>query len=216
MSARQFIALPEGSRFTPLAEEIRADKDGRTRSFLFCKCRCGNLGWHDKYTVLKGKSRSCGCFRTEKSKQHGASSLRAYKVWDAMVQRCVNPKASGFVHYGHRGISVCPEWRKFAPFYEFLKTLGLDSSGDIPLGMSIERKDNNGDYEPGNVCFARRHEQCRNRRANRLITIDGETKCVADWAIAKGISRFTIGARLCVGWDEVRAVMTPVIPRKRK
>jgi hypothetical protein len=108
-----------------------------------------------------------------------------------MIQRCTNPRAPNFKHYGGRGIKVCAEWREFK---NFLRDMGIR-----PKSRELERRNNDGDYEPSNCYWATRYEQTRNSRRNRMLTHKGETLCVADWARRIGLNPQTLHSRLSAG-----------------
>lgn len=110
-----------------------------------------------------------------------------YNRWEDMIARCNNPKHAKYPNYGGRGIRVCDRWRKYANFHE---DMGLR-----PSGMSLDRIDNNGNYEPGNCRWATPQEQARNRRSNVMITIDGETHCLAEWVEILGEPREVLRRR---------------------
>jgi len=135
------------------------------------------------------------------SKTHGASEERLYFVWTEMKQRCENPKNDSFVNYGARGISVHPTWSES---YEAFR----DYMGPRPPGMTVERIDNNGNYQPGNVRWATRAEQNSNRRNVRLIEFAGETLSVKAWSRRLGLSPEAVRVRLRRGWPIERA-LTP-------
>lgn len=106
---------------------------------------------------------------------HGASASRLYRVWIAMRQRCYDPLNKRFPQYGGRGITVCPAWNDFEVFRRDV--------GDRPSAShTLDRRDNNGNYEPGNVRWATAQEQARNRRTSLMVTAWGETKTLAEWA----------------------------------
>jgi hypothetical protein len=127
----------------------------------------------------------------------------AQRTYERAKARCTNPHNNRFHRYGGRGIEF-----RFASITEFIATVGPRPSPN----HSIDRIDNDGHYEPGNVRWATRTEQANNRKTNRLITLDGITKTVAEWGPIYGISPKTISTRInAYGWDEERAVRTPVI-----
>jgi hypothetical protein len=130
------------------------------------------------------------------------SDSRLYLTWLAMRRRCKDPKNEFYENYGGRGIKVCERWDK--SFQTFFDDMGLPKKG-----MTLERKDNNGDYSPENCRWATAKEQARNRRANRKITVKGQTLCVAEWAELSRISHSTIVSRLGRGWPEHLAVTVP-------
>lgn len=132
---------------------------------------------------------------------HGMSYSTTYKSWDKMLERCTNPNAHNYPHYGGRGITVCGRWRKFENF--------LADMGVRPEGMTIDRENRDGNYEPSNCRWASRSEQARNRSDNVLITIDGETMIQADWAKRSGVPAQTIQRRRSRGWSDRDAVMLP-------
>lgn len=133
-----------------------------------------------------------------------------YRAWQAMLNRCRNPNQPTWKYYGGRGIRVCEEWIKSFPAF-------LAHVGPKPSHLhSIERDNTNGNYEPGNVRWATRDEQNRNKRSNVNITINGVTHCVKDWARLTGKDYRTITARLEDGWTEFSAIFTPPLKSKGK
>lgn len=118
-----------------------------------------------------------------------------------MRQRCQQPSDPSYHRYGGRGISVCPQWESYEQFV-------LDM-GRRPPGKTIERKNNNGNYEPGNCVWATGIEQGSNKRNNRLLTFRGETHTVAEWTRRLGAKRSALKARLRYGWPVERALSTP-------
>ena len=122
-----------------------------------------------------------------------------------MKQRCLNPKNDNFPKYGGRGITICDRWQKFLNFAEDM--------GFRPVGTTLDRKNNDGNYEPGNCRWATPIEQSRNTRRNKPITIDGQTQLVTDWIEEYGIGVGTFYQRLKRGWDEQRAMTTPADSR---
>ena len=125
-----------------------------------------------------------------------------YRSWESMKQRCLNPAASGFKNYGGRGISVCDRWLSFE---NFLADMGPPPSPS----HSIERKDNDGDYEPKNCRWATKKEQSRNYSQNVVIKRDGVSLCVTDWAIKFDLNPVLVFQRIRRGWSFDDALSTP-------
>ncbi len=128
-----------------------------------------------------------------------------YNAWAGMIQRCFNENDPSYHRYGGRGITVAPTWR--ASFAAFLVDVGPKPSPE----HSLDRYPNNdGNYEPGNVRWATRAEQLRNKRSNVNLTVEGVTQCLEDWAAVSGLSPLVIRRRLNKGWDSKRAIFEPL------
>lgn len=132
-----------------------------------------------------------------------------YITWVGMNQRCVNPSASGYDRYGGRGIRVCERWR--GSYEAFLEDMGRKPS----RAHTIERRDNNGHYEPRNCKWAVLAEQARNRRNNNKITAFGQTRCITDWAVRIGVAPSTVVRRMKLGWSSEDAVSLPPRTQRR-
>lgn len=165
-----------GQRFGRLTvvEQNLAAKNG---SYTWiCKCDCGNITKPIRGDCLRnGHRKSCGCIKKEvcgKFTTHGKSESQPYTTWTMMKQRCFNPHACGFQNYGGRGITVCDEWKdNFQAFYDYVSK--LPHFGEV--GYSLDRINNDGNYEPGNVRWATRYEQQNNRRKKNERTRRIET-----------------------------------------
>lgn len=133
----------------------------------------------------------------------GQAQPPEYSAWAQMLQRCENKGNPSYCNYGGRGISVCDRWRSFS---QFLADVGARPSAK----HSIDRINNDGNYEPGNVRWATRSEQNRNHRRLRMLTLNGETHCVVEWAERTGLPERTIRSRLQLGWSALDALTTAV------
>lgn len=131
----------------------------------------------------------------------GEKRAPEYNVWASIKARCLNPNTANFADYGGRGIRLCEQWMDFSKF--------IADMGPRPDGCSIERRDNDGNYEPGNCFWATRTEQNRNTRRNRYLTHNGETRCITEWTELMGLKENTIRQRLFMGWDVGKAITTP-------
>lgn len=144
------------------------------------------------------------------ARTHGETSgerSTEYIIWQGLKRRCLNPKLREYPNYGGRGIQVCQRW--LDGFENFLADVGRRPSPK----HSLDRIDGDGNYEPGNVRWATANVQQRNRRNNRLLTLDGVTRCATEWAEIFGIGQSLIGQRLRKGWSDERTLTTPVVQR---
>lgn len=114
-----------------------------------------------------------------------------------MMNRCYNPKNKVFHNYGGRGIVVCAEWHDFLAFKKYVENLPHYRK----KGFSIDRKNNNGNYEPGNIQWASKIEQANNRKTNLYLTLNGTTRTVIQWSRILGIGDGTIRFRFRKGWS---------------
>lgn len=180
-----------------------------------CLCDCGGIKAVDAPNLTKGSTQSCGCLAIEQKRNaaqyqcHEFSRSmhpKEYGAWSGMVRRCYSSKHPSYPRYGGRGIGVCDDWR-----YSF-KTFYTDM-GDAPKWASIERIDNEADYAPDNCRWATKKEQANNRRSNRVLTFDGKTMNVTQWAKHLGWPKSTIANRLSLGWSIERTLSEP--PQKR-
>jgi hypothetical protein len=187
-----------------LAETKRVGSDGRIKVFWNCRCDCGTELAVVSGNLGNGHTESCGCVAASKAgdrtRTHGLAGTRVYIIWQRMKDRCSKPDDESYQYYGARGVKVCEKWSD--SFEAFFADMGQPPSSK----HSIEREDTNGNYEPGNCRWATSTEQGRNRRNNLRLTIDGETRCAAEWAEARGISPFTIYTRIRRGSTHFEAV----------
>ena len=163
-----------------------------------------NVG-SEQWSKRKFCSRACITSATK----HGESwRTSEYWIWQAMIQRCVNPTSKNYYKYGARGISVCEQWR--SSFVCFLSDMGRR-----PPSHSLDRIDNDGHYCKENCRWATLKVQANNTRWNKVLTIRDQTKTVAQWADEFGIKANTITFRLRRGWSPERAVTEPIDTRHR-
>lgn len=164
-----------------------------------CRCVCGNITIVNRGALIAGNTKSCGCKMRELHTTHGhcggntPDGSATYACWRAMKHRCLNPANKHYKDYGGRGISVCDRW--LSSFENFLQDMGVK-----PDGMSIDRIKNEFGYYKENCQWVRLVDQQSNRRNNVHITINGETKTIAQWAKLKGMSRGVVGIRYRRGW----------------
>lgn len=144
-----------------------------------------------------------------KTPSHGAlkSSSREKNSWSAMIQRCTNKKLPCFSNYGGRGITICPRWRTFRNF--------LDDMGPRPEGTTLERKNNDGNYEPENCIWATKKKQQNNLRSNNIVAIHGQRMTMAQAAEKFGVSYDRLRKRIKRGWTPEDSVSVPTITPNR-
>lgn len=135
----------------------------------------------------------------KRGRNHGFSGTIEHQTWRSMKDRCYNSNCAVYKYYGGRGIRVCACWRK--SFLNFLEDMG-----PRPKGMTLERKNNDGHYEPSNCKWATRREQQRNSRQNHVLVFNGKKQCLATWAEEIGLSRQALRSRLISGWSVKRAL----------
>lgn len=183
---------------------------------FLCKCDCGNTKMVNGYALRKGLTKSCGCYTKEKAgnmaRTHGKSDTKLYTTWVCMRSRCNYKRNKEYKDYGGRGIKVCKEWdESFDNFCAWAMENGYKE------GLSIDRIDVNGNYEPSNCKWATRYEQDRNKRNNVMITYNGETKILRDWEKYLGMSKGTLRQRIKKhGWSIEKAFTTPVKNRNSR
>ena len=217
------VPLPTSPRFSDLTGHdfgrltvlYYAGKSRCDATMWVCRCVEGVVKVVAGQSLVSGHTNSCGCLQSEitgkRSTIHGMAKTPLYNVWASMIERCENRNGRTYSRYGGRGIRVCGRWRK--SFEKFLKDMGPRPDGSGINGKraaySIERIDNDGNYEPGNCRWATQTEQTRNRKTNRMITVGSETRCLSEWARIKGLQHRVIAKRIDRGWSAEEAVNTP-------
>ena len=187
------------ARWTVIAEAGRCKFN---KVLWMARCECGQIRSVVGSNLKNGASRSCGCLREETSgaRTHGRSKSAMYQSYATMISRCHNPKFPKYQSYGARGIVVCKRWREdFAAF--------LSDMGERPTGKTLDRIDNDGNYEPNNCRWATAEEQQANKRNTVRIMHCGRTLSLAEWSRETGIEYGTIRQRIYrYGWDVSRAL----------
>ena len=169
-----------------------------------CTCSCGSETVVAAHRLLHEKGpRSCGCLQREAVTKHGMEGTRVYKIWQGMKSRCYNRNHVSFKHYGGRGIAICERWlNDFAIFYADV--------GEPPSDRhTLDRRDANGNYEPGNCRWATYIEQANNTRANLVLTFEDEIRTAAEWSRITGLNAATIRQRKKRGWTDEQILTTP-------
>lgn len=186
-----------------------AGRKGKQVRWLW-RCSCGTLTIAFAANVTRGHTKSCGCWHRDATSiaktTHGATVgrviAREYTTWQSMLGRCYNPKNAKYPRYGGRGIEVCERWRH--SFKNFLTDMGKK-----PAGLTLDRIDNDKGYSPDNCRWATRARQNRNYSRNVMLTFQGETMCLTDWASHKNLTSSALLTRLRRGWSVERALATP-------
>lgn len=192
-----------------VAERIMVPRGRGT--YWRCICACGGEKILFSGAIKAGKTNSCGCILSEfniaRNTRHGMSYSREYGIWMAAKSRCFRPTNMAYKYYGGRGITMCERWRRsFAAFYADM--------GPCPPGLSIDRIDNNGNYEPENCRWATRKEQANNRPKGISLEAMGESLNFSEWGRKLGIDPLRISARIRLLGMSVDEALTPVDYRK--
>jgi hypothetical protein len=150
-----------GQRFGKLTAIEPTKQDKKRNTYWLCKCDCGNRVERKLNDLVHGYTKSCGCLRKEKPTTHGKSANgKNYERWKAMKKRCLNPNDRYFHRYGGRGIAIFDEWvNDFDAFDKYISSLPHHNEP----GYTIDRINNDRNYEPGNLRWATASEQAKNR-----------------------------------------------------
>lgn len=195
-----------GQKFGKLTVLKRAKNTASNKVQWECLCDCGQIKVANSSNLVQKQTQSCGCLFIDAVTRHGLCSNRLYSIWKGIKQRCLNPKGKYWINYGGRGIELCSDWQDFPTFYSWALNNGYTAN------LTLERIDNNGNYEPSNCKWITRAEQNRNMRSN--IMVDG--MCLKDYCLLKKLPYKTINGRINTGkWSIERAITQPVISRKQ-
>lgn len=197
-----------GQKFGRLTVEGFSHLDKHHKGHWQCRCECGAAVDVETHQLKCGKTKSCGCWKNDvnskRLKKHGCEPKRLYWIWGGIIQRCTNRNASEYKHYGGRGITVCDEWRYSFDAFRFWALVN-----GYAEGLSIDRIDNDGNYCPENCRWADNATQSRNRSDNHLITYDGRTQTVSDWANELNICKQTVIKRSERNWPLDKPIPRP-------
>lgn len=175
-----------------------------------CKCECGKEVVIRQPDLRSGRTQSCGCLHSEqlslRNTTHNLSKTKLCSIWRSMKGRCLNPKDQAYKNYGGRGVTICEEWsNNFVAFYNWAINNGYSEE------LSIDRIDNNGNYEPSNCRWATRKVQANNKRDNHYLIYNGKSQTISQWANELNIKPHTILRRLNLGWSVERALSEGVV-----
>lgn len=197
----------KGQRFGRLTvvelAEPHIDPKGRRLTRWKCVCDCGNTVEVLRNSLIQGHSKSCGCLHSEISREvftkmhttHGGRHTRLYGIWCGMKNRCYNENVVSFPDYGGRGITVCSEWLdNFAAFRDWALANGYRDD------LSIDRRNNDMGYSPDNCRWATGTDQANNKRTSRSVTLNGESRTIAEWSKLTGINASVLSWRARNGW----------------
>lgn len=206
-----------GNKYNRWFVESYIGTNKHREAMYHCICECGNEGNICGRDLVSGKSKSCGCYKSDVIKEawrsgymkptklrHGMAHSRIYKIWTSMKSRCSNPNLSEYKYYGGCGICVCDEWlNNFESFYDWSLMNGYDDS------LTIDRIDVNGNYSPDNCRWVPMSVQANNKRTTRYLTFNGITRPIREWRSEFGFGRGVIEGRLSKGWSVEDALTTP-------
>ena len=201
-----------GKQFGKLTVVEKTNKpEGITNRYVHwkCRCECGKETIVTSHNLRSGNTKSCGCITKERmhklNLKTGGYKSRLYRIWIGMKTRCSNHNIPQYKDYGGRGIGICDEWKhNFKNFRDWAISNGYKNN------LSIERINNDGNYEPSNCKWGTLREQNRNRRTNNIITFNGKTQCALDWAIELEMNPKTLFGRFHRGWSIEKTLTTPV------
>lgn len=185
----------KGKKFNKLQVIERVIKENNKQTYWKCICECGNTTIVTSAHLKNGHTKSCGCLQKEVVKNmmttHNLTHTKLFKVWRGMKDRTLNKNDKHYKNYGNRGIKICNEWLEdFKCFYDWALNNGYKE------GLTIDRINVNGNYEPNNCRWITWKEQQNNRTNNHYITYKGETHTMKQWSELLGIKYTTLSMRL--------------------
>lgn len=195
-----------GQRFGRLLV-LGFDKSHNGKCYWNCKCDCGNLKSINGGDLKSGKSLSCKCLNIELSTKHHMSGTKIYLVWQNMKARCYKEYCTEYKRYGARGITVCEQWHEFEGFYK-------DMGGSYVEGLTFDRINVNGNYEPTNCRWVDRITQQNNRRITTTYTLFGKTDTFPNFCRLYNINYQAARGRKRKGWKLEDIFTTPPLKIK--
>lgn len=191
-----------GQKFGRALVLKRVENKGIRVAYL-CRCDCGNEFIALAHHLKGGGTKSCGCLRSDASikrarkllYKHGKCDTNLYKTWSSIKARCLCKTHRAFKNYGGRGITLCIEWAN-----DFLVFEKWALANGYKKGLTIDRIDNNGNYEPSNCRWTTRTVQQNNRRTNRFIEYNGKKRTLSQWSKILNIPETTLFGRLKNNW----------------
>lgn len=207
MNSHNFIELT-GRVFGLLSVISQAQRLTAKVPLWNCICACGSETVVAGKHLRSGAIKSCGCLLKQRAaalnKTHGLTKSAEYKIWCGIKRRCYNVNEKCYPRYGGRGIKMSEDWRN--SFAAFIADIGNRPS---PL-HSIDRINNNGNYEHGNCHWVSNEMQAKNRRSNVHLSCLGKSMTLSEWARLYKINPTTISTRLKLGWSVEKAITSPV------
>lgn len=187
--SKEYLDSLIGKKFNMLTIISHKKKGKYNCNYFVCKCDCGKITEIKSNHILNDNQLSCGCVRVKYEDSKIGTIL--YDTWNRMIHRCYNVDNHKYPRYGARGIVVCDEWKNnYNAFYKWAINNGFK------VGLSIDRVNNNGNYEPNNCRWATRKQQMNNTSRNRYITHNNETHTLAEWCEKLGLNYSTVSVRL--------------------
>lgn len=198
------IQMKEGMRFNRLICS-RPDVLRGTKNSSEFICDCGSIVIRKNDNVKSGMTKSCGCLRkyahNKRRETHGASNSKTWKTWSSMKNRCLNSNYDRYSSYGGRGITVCDRWFSFEKFFEDM--------GTRPDGKTLDRIDNNGNYEPSNCRWSTPKQQLRNTRTTVFLNINGKRTPLVEACEIFAVAPYLVRERIKRGWSAIESLITP-------
>jgi hypothetical protein len=201
------VAQLEGMRFGNLTVTARGpDKQGGFYTWV-CRCTCGSQCIVSGAYLRRGKTKSCNLkgHRWKNTPRYGGLTVKfpsEYASWRGAWHRCYNPKNISYPVYGGRGITVCDRWKSFEHFMQ-------DMGRKPEPKFTIERRDVNGNYEPGNCCWISKSAQGRNKQNSVYVVYQGRKMLLIDLIEELGLSKGIVKQRLKLGWTLAQAIALP-------